>query len=90
MNDCALPAATCGARLPGGGRCARPSVLGKRRCLRHGGSARWGAPTGNGNARKHGAFTAAAKARRRAINAFLRDCWRAIHEIERREGQRAE
>jgi hypothetical protein len=93
MKERALPAAdatatpgaaTCGARLRGGGLCPRSPAAGKRRCRRHGGGVpNWGAPAGNRNARKHGAFTAAAKARRRAVSAFLRDCWRTIREIER-------
>jgi len=76
-------AARCGARLRDGGLCPRPPVVGKRRCRRHGGAPRWGAPAGNRNALRHGAFAAAAKARRRAISALLRDCWRTIREIER-------
>jgi glucans biosynthesis protein len=75
--------ATCGARLRGGGPCPRPPAVGKRRCRRHGGVANWGAPAGNRNALKHSAFTAAAITRRRAISAFLRDCWRTMREIER-------
>jgi len=76
-------AARCGARLREGGSCARPPAAGKRRCRRHGGAPNWGAPTGNRNALKHGADTAEAIARRRAISAFIRDCWRTIREIER-------
>jgi glucans biosynthesis protein len=75
--------AVCGARLREGGLCARPPLPGKRRCRRHGGGPRSGAPRGNRNALKHGAFTAEAIARRRAISAFFRDCWRTIREIER-------
>jgi len=100
MNDGASPtadaaaattaagAATCGARLRGGGLCPRPPAAGKRRCRRHGGVANWGAPAGNSNARKHGAFTTEAIVRRRAIGAFLRDCWRTIRQIERGEEAR--
>ena len=76
-------AATCGARLRGGGLCPRLPAAGRRRCRRHGGVANWGAPAGNRNALKHGALTAEAIARRRAISAFLRDCWRTIRAIER-------
>ena len=86
MNDgAAAGTATCGARLRGGGLCPRPPAAGKRRCRRHGGVPNWGAPAGNRNAHKHGAFTAEAIARRRAISALLRDCWRTIREIERGE-----
>ena len=77
-------AAACGARLRGGrGRCRRPPVPGKRRCLAHGGAVHWGAPKGNRNAFKHGADTAEAIAQRRAISAFIRECFRTIREIER-------
>jgi glucans biosynthesis protein len=76
-------AATCGARLRDGGRCPRPPAAGKRRCRRHGGAVHWGAPKGNRNALKHGADTAAAIARRRAISGFIRECYGTIREIER-------
>jgi hypothetical protein len=76
-------AATCGARLRGGGLCPRPPVPGRRRCRRHGGAPNWGAPKGNRRALKHGAFTAEAVAQRRAVSAFLRECWRTIRAIER-------
>ena len=75
--------ATCGARLRGGGLCPRQPAAGKRRCRRHGGVSNWGAPAGNRNALRHGTFTASAISRRRAISAFLRDCWRTIREVER-------
>jgi glucans biosynthesis protein len=84
--DAATGAAVCGARLREGGRCARPPAAGKHRCRRHGGVPNWGAPKGNRNAWKHGADTAAAIARRRAVSAFLRECWRTLREIERGEG----
>ena len=78
-----IETATCGARLRDGGLCPRSPTAGRRRCRCHGGGANWGAPAGNRNALKHGAFTAAAIAERRAISGFLRDCWRTIREIER-------
>jgi hypothetical protein len=74
----------CGARLRGGGGCPRPPALGKRRCRAHGGAVHWGAPKGNRNAFKYGADTAEAIAQRRAISAFIRECYRTIREIERR------
>ncbi len=84
-SSSAAGTATCGARLRGGGLCPRPPAAGKRRCRRHGGVSNWGAPAGNRNALRHGAFTADAIARRRTISAFLRDCWRTIREFERGE-----
>jgi hypothetical protein len=75
--------ATCRARLRGGGRCPRPPAAGKRRCRGHGGAVHWGAPKDNRNALKHGADTAAAIAQRRAVSAFIRECYAMIREIER-------
>jgi glucans biosynthesis protein len=76
-------AALCEARLSKGGRCLWPPAAGSRRCRRHGGASALGAPRGNRNALKHGAFTAEAITQRRAISAFIRDCYRTIREIER-------
>ena len=45
-----------------------PAVRGSRRCRMHGGSAASGAPRGNRNAWKHGAFTA----RMRDLARYLR------------------
>ena len=73
----------CGARLRGGGTCQRRIEIGRRRCLQHGGGPRTGAPVGNQNALKHGAYTKPALARRRAIGAFVRDCLRTLREIEK-------
>jgi len=64
----------CGARTRAGTSCRAPAVTGGTRCRMHGGR-HSGAPPGNTNARTHGAFTAAERARRR----FLR------LEIERME-----
>lgn len=63
----------CGARTRGGFACSAPAVRGKLRCRMHGGARRSGAPPGNENARKHGAFTQEGIADRRAIRALLSD-----------------
>jgi len=47
----------CGARTRAGTECQSPAVSGKRRCRMHGGT-NPGAPIGNRNARKHGAYSA--------------------------------
>lgn len=60
----AAPAATtaamelvCGARTRAGGWCKRHPTAGKLRCHNHGGAPGTGAPMGNRNARKHGAYS---------------------------------
>jgi uncharacterized protein YjcR len=50
-----------------------PAVLGKARCRMHGGAKGSGAPKGNRNALKHGAYSAEA----RAFNEQVRDLLRA-------------
>jgi len=47
----------CLAQTRSGGQCQSPVVKGKRRCRMHGGT-NPGAPIGNRNARKHGAYSA--------------------------------
>ena len=51
-----VPEAVCGARTRQGGWCKRSPTAGKRRCHNHGGAPGTGAPRGNRNARKHGAY----------------------------------
>jgi len=62
----------CGARLRTGGLCAARPAQGKRRCRSHGGARGSGAPKGNRNALKHGAHTAANRARLKAIRDYAR------------------
>lgn len=63
----------CGARTRKGPPCRQPATS-KGRCRMHGGAKGSGAPSGsrNGNYR-HGAYTHAAIAERRAIRSFLRE-----------------
>jgi len=49
-------ASRCLARTRAGGECQSPAVNGKRRCRMHGGT-NPGAPRGNCNARKDGAYS---------------------------------
>ena len=68
----------CGARTRKGTACAAPRCHGRPRCRMHGGAARSGAPVGNRNALKDGFYTAAERARRRAMNAFIADMNAAV------------
>ncbi len=72
----------CGARTRSGAACRAPAVAGKARCRKHGGAAGSGGQAGNQNARKDGFYSAAEKARRRQIMDFVRDCNRALEEID--------
>jgi uncharacterized protein YjcR len=60
----------CGARTRSGKRCLSPAMA-NGRCRMHGGPSP-GAPKGNGNAFKHGRYTALAMARRRKISTLIR------------------
>ena len=73
----------CGARTRKGTVCAAPRCHGRPRCRMHGGAARSGAPVGNRNALKDGFYTAAERARRRAMNAFIADMNAAVARLER-------
>ena len=50
----------CGAQTRSGSPCRSPAIHGRARCRMHGGKGS-GAPRGNLNARKHGAFTGGMK-----------------------------
>ena len=52
-----LESPRCGARTRAGTACRSPAVRGKHRCRMHGGAQGSGAPRGNQNALKHGAYT---------------------------------
>ncbi len=76
------PAERCGARLREGSLCARPPVEGRRRCRSHGCAPRTGAPKGNGNALKHGRFTAVEIARGRRLDEFIRECRGTLRQVD--------
>lgn len=64
----------CGARTRTGAPCGSPAVRGRQRCRMHGGT-NPGAPRGNRNAWKHGAYdgeTVALKAEIAAVGKLLR------------------
>ncbi|TFV79769.1 hypothetical protein E4K64_03765 [Bradyrhizobium frederickii] len=72
----------CGASTRGGLACRAPAVRGKLRCRMHGGAPGSGAPWGNRNARKHGAFTRERIAERRAIRELLDEAGKLLGELD--------
>jgi hypothetical protein len=74
-----LASPRCGARTRSGQPCRSPAVAGKKRCRMHGGAKGSGAPRGNCNALKHGAYTKPAFERR----ARMRDLLRQARELLR-------
>jgi hypothetical protein len=71
----------CGARTRRGTPCRAPAVAGKRRCRMHG-CAKWsGAPHGNKNALKHGAYTREALERRAELRGLLREAQKVLKEL---------
>ena len=67
-----LASPRCGAKTRSGKTCMSPAVRGRKRCRMHGGAPGSGAPRGNTNALKHGAFTSEAIKRRKEIREFIR------------------
>ena len=72
----------CGASTRGGLACRAPAVRGKLRCRMHGGAPGTGAPWGNRNAYKHGAFTQERIAERRAIRELLDEAGKLLGELD--------
>ncbi|MCS3761084.1 glucans biosynthesis protein [Bradyrhizobium centrosematis] len=72
----------CGAATRRGFACRAPAVCGKLRCRMHGGAPGSGAPWGNHNARKHGTFTQARIAERRATRELLDDAGKLLRELD--------
>ena len=71
----------CGAKTRKGSACLSPAVSGKKRCRMHGGAARSGAPKGNQNALKHGAYTREMLEKQKEIMKLIRasqETWREI------------
>jgi hypothetical protein len=71
----------CGAGTRSGTTCRAPAVQGKARCRMHGGARRTGAPKGNHNAWRHGAFTRDAAAERKQVRAVLEDARKLLREL---------
>ncbi|MFB6416132.1 MULTISPECIES: HGGxSTG domain-containing protein [Bradyrhizobium] len=72
----------CGAGTRSGLACRAPAVRGGLRCRMHGGAPGSGAPWGNRNARKHGAFTPERIAERRAIRELLDEAAKLLGEMK--------
>ena len=72
----------CGAGTRGGHACRAPAMRGKLRCRMHGGAPASGAPWGNRNAQKHGAFTLERTAERRAIRELLGEARKLLKELD--------
>ncbi|WP_141936429.1 HGGxSTG domain-containing protein [Bradyrhizobium sp. UNPA324] len=72
----------CGARTRCGLACRAPAVRSKLRCRMHGGAEGSGAPWGNRNARKHGAFAQERIAGRRAIRELLGEAGKLLKELD--------
>ncbi len=64
-----MAAQRCGAKTRAGGACAAPAVAGGQRCRMHGGRGS-GAPVGNANALKHGAYDREMRARLTQVRAL--------------------
>jgi uncharacterized protein YjcR len=76
-----LASPRCGARTRHGTPCRAPAVKGKKRCRMHGGAQGSGAPRGNRNAVKHGAFTKQALERRAAMRRLIREARKVLKEL---------
>ena len=76
-----LSSPRCGARARSGAPCRSPAVAGKRRCRMHGGAKGSGAPRGNTNALKHGAFTREALERRARLRGLLREARKLLKDL---------
>lgn len=61
---------------------------GRRRCRRHGGAPKSGAPKGNRNRLLTGLRSRKAEAERRALNALLREARALLRRLEREDGER--
>ena len=72
----------CGAGTREGHACRAPAMRGKLRCRMHGGAPASGAPWGNRNAQKHGAFTLERTAERRAIRELLGEARKLLKELD--------
>ena len=61
--------------------CRSPAVHGKRRCRMHGGAKGSGAPHGNKNALKHGAYTREALNRRAQMRSLIREARKLLRDL---------
>lgn len=71
----------CRARTRQGTPCRSPAVTGKQRCRMHGGAKGSGAPKGNQNALKHGAYTEKELQRRTLLRDQIRQAEKLLKEL---------
>jgi uncharacterized protein YjcR len=76
-----LASPRCGAKTRKGTSCQAPAVSNKKRCRMHGGAKGSGAPVGNQNAVKHGAFTRKAIERRNEMRELFRQARKLLKEL---------
>ena len=76
-----LQSPRCGAKTRNGEYCLAPAVTGKKRCRMHGGAKGSGAPPGNRNALKHGAFTEEAIRRRATLAKQIRQAQKLLKDL---------
>ena len=76
-----LASPRCGARTRSGALCNSPAVAEKKRCRMHGGAHGSGAPRGNKNALKHGAYTKLALQHREERRDLLREARKLLKEL---------
>jgi hypothetical protein len=77
-----LSSPRCGAKTRSGAPCRSPAVQSKKRCRMHGGAPGSGAPRGNKNALKNGAYTREAIAKRQRIQELVRQSLFLIKQCE--------
>jgi hypothetical protein len=70
-----------GPRTRLGNPCRSPAVSRKKRCRMHGGAEGSGAPRGNQNALKHGAYTKEALQHRAAMRELIREARKLLKEL---------
>jgi hypothetical protein len=73
-----LESPRCNAQTRRGTACRAPAVSGKQRCRMHGGAKGSGAPVGNSNAFKHGAYTKEALQQRKELRDLLAETQKLI------------
>ena len=70
----------CGAKTRRGTQCQAPAVSGRARCRMHGAKGS-GAPRGNRNALKHGAFTKEELDRRAHLRGLIKEANKLLCEL---------
>ena len=78
-----LASRRCGARTRSGVLCRSPAVRGKERCRMHGGAKGSGAPKGNQNALKRGAYTKDALQRRAEMRELIREARKLLNSVRK-------